>query len=231
MSKVKVISLGGSLIVPDQVDVSFLRDFSDLITEYLDGDEDRRIIIVCGGGSPAREYQKAYRELADASNADAQDWIGISATRLNAELLRQLFLEWCPAPVVDNPSAVSVFPGRILVACGWKPGFSKNYDAVLLAEKFFADSVLVLTNISKVYTDDPKVDPNAEPLDTVSWEDFRDLVGETWIPGKNVPFDPIAAKYASQIKLKVVVVSGKNMANLASLLNEEGFEGTTIGPE
>jgi len=231
MSQTKVISLGGSIIVPDKVDSDFLLAFRVTILEYLERNTGNRLILVCGGGAPAREYQRAYRTVIPEADADILDWIGIAATRLNAELLKQLFRDFCLEQVITDPTAVSVFPGRVLVAAGWKPGFSTDYDAVLLAERFQADTLLNLSNIAKVYTADPKVDPKAEPLDRVSWQEFRKLVGSTWKPGINVPFDPVAAERAAQIKLRVIVAGGRNIDNLKKILYDQEFEGTVIGPE
>jgi uridylate kinase len=231
MSTTKVISLGGSIIVPDKVDSNFLLAFRAAILEYLERKADSRLIIVCGGGAPAREYQRAYRAVVPEAEADVLDWIGIAATRLNAELLKQLFRDFCLEQVITDPTAVSVFPGRILVAAGWKPGFSTDNDAVLLAERFQADTLLNLSNIVKVYTADPKTDPEAKPLDSVSWEEFQKLVGDTWTPGINVPFDPVATEKAAQLKLRVIVAGGRNIDNLKKILYDEKFEGTVIGPD
>jgi uridylate kinase len=231
MSTTRVISLGGSIIVPDKVDSNFLLAFRAAILEYLERVADSRLIIVCGGGAPAREYQRAYRAVVPEADADVLDWIGIAATRLNAELLRQLFREHCLEQVITDPTAVSVFPGRILVAAGWKPGFSTDNDAVLLAERFQADTLLNLSNIVKVYTADPKTDPDARPLDSISWKDFQKLVGNTWKPGINVPFDPVATEKAARLKLRVIVAGGRNIDNLKKILYDGRFEGTVIGPD
>ncbi len=226
----KVISLGGSIVAPDGVDTVFLRSFRGLVRDYLDENASRRLVLVIGGGGPARKYQAAYRELAAEPESDAQDWIGIAATRLNGELVRALFRDFCNEPLVTDPTAVSDFPCRILVAAGWKPGFSSDYDAVVLAERLSADTVINLSNVSRVYTADPKLDPEAEPLDALSWKDFRRLVGDEWTPGKNLPFDPIAAKKAEDLGLKVLIAAGKDIDNLANILRGLDFQGTTIGP-
>ena len=231
MSTTRVISLGGSIIVPDKVDSNFLLAFRAAILEYLEREAGSRLIIVCGGGAPAREYQRAYRAVIPEADTDVLDWIGIAATRLNAELLRQLFREHCLEQVITDPTAVSVFPGRILVAAGWKPGFSTDNDAVLLAERFQADTLLNLSNIVKVYTADPKTDPDARPLDSISWKQFQKLVGNTWKPGINVPFDPVATEKAARLKLRVIVAGGRNIDNLKKILYDERFEGTVIGPD
>jgi uridylate kinase len=226
---VTVISLGGSVVAPDGVDEQFLKDFKTLVKEELGRDEKRRFILVVGGGGPARAWQKAYRNVvADAADIEA-DWIGIMATRLNAQLVRAVMGEWCSQDVVTNPTQVEPLVGRLLVASGWKPGFSSDYDAVLLAERFQADSVINLSNIEQIYTDDPKKNPAAAPIDTISWPDFCRMVGDEWVPGKNVPFDPVASRHAAKLKLKVICAAGKNLANLKKILAGEAFIGTTIG--
>ncbi len=186
MKNIKVLSVGGSIVAPDAVDKDFLIKFKKAIMEYLDGNPDSQLVFVVGGGGPARAYQKAYREIVDVPNSDSQDWIGIMATRLNGELLKGVFSDDCLEPVVTDPTSIKTFRGRILVAAGWKPGFSTDNDSVLLAENIGADTVINLSNIKKVYSADPKLDPGAVPLDNISWEQMKKLVGDKWIPGVNV---------------------------------------------
>lgn len=224
-----VVSLGGSIVAPDGPDAGFIRNFSALARAWLAEDAARRLILVVGGGGPARAWQKAYRDAVDAPDADAQDWIGIMATRLNAQLVKAALLDLCPQDVVTDPSAVSVFGGRVLVAAGWKPGFSTDFDAVVLAERFGARTIVNLSNIAKVYTADPKLDPSATPIDRISWADFRAMVGDEWVPGKNAPFDPIASKRAQELGLSVICAAGRDLANLAAILEGRPYLGTLIG--
>ena len=232
---VSVISLGGSIVAPEGpdgggfADENFLRDFTALVGEFLARDEKRRFILVVGGGSPARIWQRAYRNLNPSPNDEQADWIGIMATRLNAQLVKAVMGEWCSQDVVYDPTRVEPLMGRVLVASGWKPGFSSDFDAVILAERFQADSVINLSNIEKVYTDDPKKNPGAKPIDTISWADFCAMVGDEWVPGKNVPFDPIASRHAAKIGLKVICAAGRDLPNLRKLLSGEEFNGTVIG--
>lgn len=230
---VKVISLGGSIIAPDSVDIEFIRSFKAVVSEYLEGDPGRRLILITGGGAPARAYQKAYRDVmpAHGRSGDAQDWIGIAATRLNGELMRGVFGECCTDAVVTDPSAEFPFTGRVLVAAGWKPGFSSDFDAVMLAERFSAGTVVNLSNIAKVYTADPRLVPQAVPLDRISWNEFRKIVGDEWVPGKNAPFDPIATARAAELGLTVIVAAGHALSNLRNILLDLPFDGTVIGPD
>jgi uridylate kinase len=230
-----VLSLGGSIVAPEGPDPAFLSAFMALVREHLAVSSERRLILVVGGGGPARAWQRAYREAkGDAGDSkeglDAQDWIGVMATRLNAQLVKALLGELCPQEVVTDPTSLSIFMGRALVAAGWKPGFSTDYDAVLLAERFGADRVINLSNIAKVYTDDPRTNPAATPIDAISWVDFRAIVGDEWSPGKNTPFDPIATRKAAELGLQVICAAGRDLDNLRKILEGEVFAGTTIGP-
>lgn len=225
---VTVISLGGSIVAPDGVDEKFLKDFIKLIGELLSRDDKRRFIFVVGGGGPARAWQKAYRAICPTPLDEQADWIGIMATRLNAQIVRAAMEEWCKQDVITDPTQVAPMIGRVLVASGWKPGFSTDYVTVLLAERFHANAIINLSNIEKVYTDDPKKNPNAKALDAISWPEFCSMVGDEWVPGKNVPFDPIASKHAAKMGLKVICAAGKNLPNLKNILLDEAFIGTTI---
>jgi uridylate kinase len=232
MADVKVLSVGGSILAPSDPDVQFIRNFVAAIREYLNEDADRTLILVSGGGAPARIYQQAYREIIapESGSEEEQDWIGIAATRLNAHLLRGALGDLCINDVVTDPTAPFSFTGRVLVAAGWKPGFSTDNDAVVLAERFGADTVVNLSNIAKIYSADPKLDPSAVPLDTISWNDFRKMVGDTWTPGKNLPFDPVAAKRGEKLGLRVITAEGRNIENMKKILSGEAFEGSVIEP-
>ena len=231
---VTVLSVGGSIVAPDKPDADFLYKFSNSIRKWLSEDSSRKIIMVIGGGGPARAYQNACKEVYklrgnQLTDNDEADWIGIAATRLNAQLVKAIFADLCPNPVVYDPTAVELFAGQVLIAAGWKPGFSTDNDAVLLAERFSGNMVVNLSNIAKVYTDDPKTNPNAKPIDSISWDDFLKITGREWIPGKNTPFDPVASLRAQKAGIKVICAAGSDIENLENILNGKEFNGTVIG--
>lgn len=228
---VTVISLGGSIVAPDNVDVELVSGVKKLFSDYLAEDRSRKLILIVGGGAPARKYQEAFRAIEPGADNDSQDWIGIMATRLNAQLVKAVFGDLCQDDVVTDPTIVKEIKGQILVAAGWKPGFSTDFDAVVLAEAFGAKQVLNLSNIEQVYTADPKLDPSATPIEHISWTDFTGLVGDTWEPGKNLPFDPIATKRAKELGLEVIAAGGRDLDNINKILHGEAFFGTSIGPE
>ena len=229
----KILSVGGSIIVPEKPDTTFLSEFVSMCISWLKSDKNNRLILVAGGGAPARVYQNAYNEVAEKTGLGAQansaDWIGIMATRINAQLLKACFGDYCKNDVVYNPTSENLaFDGQVLVASGWKPGFSTDTDAVYLGEKFDGKTIVNLSNIEKVYTDDPRKNPDAKPLDTITWTDFRKMVGDEWTPGKNCPFDPIASKKAQKLGMTVICAGGKNIANIKAILEDKEYIGTTI---
>ena len=101
----KVISLGGSIVAPSDVNTALLQDFFGVVRTYLDSEPRRRLIIVVGGGGPARVYQQAYRSIVSEISDDMQDWIGISATRLNAQLLAGVFQRVLQQPRGKRPDS------------------------------------------------------------------------------------------------------------------------------
>lgn len=227
---IRVISLGGSIVAPDGIDTKFLTQFRDFIDTWLESSPQSKLIFVIGGGGVARSYQNAYKELVPSPDTTAMDYIGIRATRLNAEFVRAVFTKNCVDPIVTDPEGDHPFTGRVLVASGWKPGFSTDNVAVRLAKKFNSTVFYNLSNIKKVFTADPKKDLNAKPLDSLTWTDYKKMVGDKWVPGANAPFDPIATKHAEEMGLNVMVAYGRDIPNLSKLFNGEKFEGSIIRP-
>jgi len=217
-----VISLGGSIIVPGEIDRVFLRKLKEIILRL----EKMRFMIICGGGKICRNYQNAAREIAEVSKEDL-DWIGISATWLNAELVRSIFGEEAHEKVIHDPHELIDSSKRVIIGAGFEPGSSTDLRAVQLAKRFGATKVINMSNIDYVYSADPKKDPDAKKLTAISWPEFRILVGDEWDPGLNMPFDPIASREAAQLGLEVIII-GNDIDNLEKLLKGEAFRGTTI---
>ncbi|MEM5812091.1 MAG: UMP kinase [Candidatus Aenigmatarchaeota archaeon] len=220
-----VISLGGSLIVPEGIDTDFLKQLRSLILNQIK--KGRRFIIITGGGKTARNYQNAASEIAYLHREDL-DWLGIHSTRLNAHLLRTIFRNVSHPAVIKNPTKPVRTKKPVIIAAGWKPGCSTDYDAVLLAGRFKAKTILNLSNIDYVYTSDPKKDNSAEPIEKISWKEFRKIVGNKWEPGLNAPFDPVASREAQKLGLKVVIMNGRDFKNIENFLSGKKFKGTVI---
>ena len=224
-SKYIVISLGGSLIVPNEIDIELLRQFTSTIKEYVA--RGFRFAIITGGGRISRNYTLAAKEIVQPTNIDL-DWVGIAATRLNAELVRVLLGDVAHTEIVFNPEHIPATDKPVIVGGGWKPGNSSDLAAVTTAHSIGAKKVINLSNIDYVYTKDPRSNPDAVKIERMGWEEFRTLLPKEWDPGLNSPFDPIAAKEAQELGLEVTVLNGRNIENLKKYLDGALFVGSVI---
>jgi len=222
--KTLVLSLGGSIIAPDKPDYFFLREFKNFIIRNLDI---YKFIIVCGGGKTNSYYNQAAKRISNTKQEDL-DWLGIMATRLNAELVRIIFGELAYEKVIHDPNEKINTDKNIIIVAGWKPGCSTDYDAVLLGQQYEAKEIINLTNTEYVYDKDPRKYKDAIKLFNVSWQEYRKIIGNKWTPRLNTPFDPIASKEAQKNKLKVVILKGTDLVNLENYLQNKDFYGTII---
>lgn len=224
-----IISLGGSLIVPDGgIDIDYLIKFNRFIREKVA--EGWRFFIIAGGGKIARHYIDAgKRIIGEVSDWDL-DWLGIHSTRLNAHLIRTIFQDIAHARIIENyEKKIARLTRPVVVAAGWKPGCSTDFDAVKIAKDYGVKILINMSNITQVYDKDPKKYKNAKPLHKINWREFKKIVGDKWSPGINLPFDPKATIEAEKLKLLVYVI-GKDFANFEKILKGQNFFGTIIHP-
>lgn len=224
--KTVIIDLGGSMVMSDEIQINFLKKFRKFILKFLK--KGNRFIIIVGGGKICRKYQDAASKITVVSNED-KDWIGIHATRLNAQLLRTIFAkEACPV-VLDSPfKQVDEKKWQLFIASGWRPGWSTDYDAVLLAHRFRAEKTIVASYINYVYDKDVSKYKSAKPLKNLTWKEYSGLIDRKWTPGMRAPLDPIAAEFALKQNIEVIVMNGSDLDNLGKIIDGKNFKGTTI---
>jgi uridylate kinase len=224
--KLFIISLGGSLIIPKKIDAKFLKAFHSLIIGQIK--KGGRFIISPGGGKTCRNYQEALKKIVRPSAEDL-DWIGLYTNNFHAKLLRLIFKDFTEAKIVNDPNKKILFNKPILIGSGgWKPGRSSDDFSVRLAKIYQATTVINLSNIDFVYDKDPRKFKTAKKIKSISWNDFFKIIGTKWRPGENVPFDPVAGKFAQRHKLKVIITNGKDLTNLKNILNNKASQGTMI---
>ena len=223
--KTYIISLGGSLIVPDEVDYKFVKRFRELILRKVKNGN--KFVIMCGGGGLNRKYNDAAKKVRELSNEEL-DWIGIYATRYNAQLVRILFGNSACQEIIINPHQKIATKKPIIVGSGYIPGWSTDYDTVYIAKTYGIDNLINLSNIDYVYDRDPKKYKNAKPIKNISWKDFRKIVGNKWEPRMNKPFDPIASREAEKLKIEVAILNGRKLKNFGNYLDKKKFVGTVI---
>lgn len=220
-----VISLGGSLLYPNVQDVEYINAFVALVKSKL---ENSNFAIITGGGALARKMQEELKAKNPEATADDLDWVGIEATRANARVVLAAFGDVAEPEIFMDPHTPNLSGKSVLVGGGFMPGHSSDGSSVVLAQTLDASKLINLSNIDYVYTEDPRKNPNATKIEKSSWADFRKLLPESWNPGINAPFDPVAAKMAQELGLEVAVMNGKNLENLSNYLDGKEFKGTVI---
>lgn len=225
-----IISVGGSLIVPNGgINVEFLQKLNSFVREELAKDTKRQFFLVAGGGATARRYIQAGRDVVQHElSHDDLDWLGVHSTTLNAHLIRTVFRDIAHPKLIRHYDIIRKAHEPVVVAAGWKPGWSTDYCAILLSEDYGVKTVINMSNIEQVFDKDPKEFADAKPIKKLSWDKMRSIVGDEWSPGLNAPFDPIAARKAQELGVRVVVLSGNNFDNLRDYFAGRDFTGTTI---
>ena len=220
-----VLSVGGSLIVPGEIDSEWIKGFKAVIEKFIS--KGYKFIIITGGGRTARNYQNAAKQVSKLDSEDL-DWLGIHSTRINAHLMRTIFKDKAHSKIIKDPNEKIDFNEKILIAAGWKPGCSTDYDAVLIAKNFKVKKLANLSNINYAYDKDPRTNKDAKIIKETSWKEFRKIVGDKWDPGLNSPFDPVASKEAEKLGMEVAILNGKNLSNFEKYLENKDFIGTII---
>lgn len=210
--------------MPDEIDTGFLKSFKEIIEVQIKNG--KSFLLITGGGKTSRRYSQAAKVMR-CLNPDDLDWLGIHSTRLNGHLLRTIFRKHADPKIITNPNE-SKRATKVVIAAGYRPGWSTDYVAVLLAKKYHARGILNLSNIDYVYDKDPRKHKNTQPLFNISWSKFRKIVGNKWDPGLNAPFDPVASKLAQELGLRVVIMNGKKLENLKRFFIGKPFKGTII---
>lgn len=221
-----VISLGGSLIVPDPMDTPFLKRFREELRSHY---AHYRFVIVCGGGSIARKYMDTLRavHLSEYEQALA----GIRATRMNARFLMQFFgveandiLPATMQTVKDN------LPTNNVVICGalrYVPDSTSDSTAARLAQ-YLNTQFINMTNTSGLHTADPYTNTNAKLVPQVSWAVFEKLAhSKPYVPGQHFVLDQKAATIIRKRRITTYII-GPDCKQLTNILHNKPFKGTLI---
>lgn len=227
MKKTIVLSLGGSLIFPKEIDTVFLQKFKKVI---LKNTKKYKFVIVCGGGRLARMSIESLKSIG--ASFDLQSLSGIAATRNNARFMNYFFgfepRAGIPLTIKDIKNHLGKYD---FVFCGgltYTKRQTSDSTAVEIAGALRADFVN-LTNVAGLYTKDPKKYKDAKFVEKISWRDFYKLANKTkFKPGQHFVLDQSAAKIILDNKIKTYIV-GKNMKNLNNFFDGKKFKGTRVG--
>lgn len=228
MEKV-VVSLGGSILVPDADDARHLRDLAGLLRDVSSR---VKLFVVTGGGRVARYYIETGRSLGIGERT--LDEFGIAVTRLNGRLLAAVIGPHTnrePAATYANASRLGKrFP--IVIMAGTRPGHTTDRVSATLARVVGANRIVNATSVDGVYTADPKKDPHAKLLKRIRFEELVALTGKGHrAAGPNVVFDPVAARVLARSRTPLGVVDGRDLQALRAAILGEPFHGTLVSDE
>jgi uridylate kinase len=221
--EVIVISLGGSIIIPAEVNVKFLKKFKKTIIQNT---KKYKFVIVCGGGSIARKYINA---LKDKSH-ELQSYAGISATRMNARFMSYFFdfdqkeIPHTIETVKEKLKAQSiVFCG----ALGYKKEQTSDSTSAQVAEELNAKFINI-TNVDGLYSKDPKKYKDAKLIKNISKKDFNILAKKIQFkPGQHFVLDQKASQIILDKNIPTYIINA-SAKQLDYLLKNKKFTGTTI---
>lgn len=223
MKDVWVISLGGSRIVPDDVDYRFLRKFQKLI----DSHKDKKFVVVCGGGSSARRYISAFRKLGKGIRDQSEE--GIAITRFHAGFMSRFFGAEANKIVPRNMKSVKRMLRRNrVVFCGalrWKDNNTSDGNAAQLAG-YLGCSFINLTNVRGLYDRDP-AKRGAKFIGKISWKDFLVIAKKVkYEAGQHFVLDLVAAEEI--LKRRIVTYIVGSLKSMDGVLRGKRVSGTVI---
>jgi len=224
--RVIVLSLGGSLIVPEIMDLSYLRKFREVIKA---NSRKFKFVIVCGGGTVARKYISALRD--DGKSEYLQSLAGISVTRLNARFMSYFFNQ---DPKEGMPTDMKQIKNMLrkddIIFCGalrYAPNQTSDATAVKLAA-YLGTDFINLTNVRGLYNKNPMKYKDAKFIPQTTIEEFNKIVmAIPDKPGMHAPVDHTAMRVIREHKIKTYII-GKDAKQLDNLLNGKKFIGSVV---
>ena len=217
--KTVVISLGGSLIVPDKVDYAFLKQFEKIIKKHK---KNYKFLIVTGGGKTARTYIEAVQK--EKLPTKLASIVGILSTRINARLVAGFFKQKNIPETISELKKQKTNP-IICGALGSRPGLTSDANAAELASHYKA-TFINMTNVKGLYNKDPKL-KGAKFIPQISYKDFNQIIEKIkYKAGQHFVLDQVASKIIMQHKVPTVILKGNKQLNL--FLSEKKYQGTII---
>lgn len=223
------LCFGGSIVVPTAPDVDCVTEIAKALRELRT--RGHEVLVVVGGGATSRTYIEAAKKFK-APDVFC-DTIGIEVTRLNARLIIAALGELAEQnPATTFDAAIrAMLRGKIPVMGGTVPGHTTDAVAAMLANSSKSELLVFFSDVDGVYTADPKLDPNAKKIETMS---ARDLVRMTasikMRPGIKVIVDPVGAKIIEQARIKTLVLGRGEIKRLPQIIEGDSHSGTTILP-
>ena len=224
--QVIVLSLGGSLIIPDDVNYKFLEKLKKVI---LKNKKTHKFLIVCGGGSIARKYIAALKKAG--LNEKFQSFSGISATRMNARFMNYFFGIDPGQGIPHTTETLEKYAENkdiiFFGALEYRPDQTSDSTAAEIAIHF--KTIFVnLTNVPGLYNKNPLEHKDAKFIPRITWKDFHKITASmAYKPGQHFVLDQTAAEVIMKHKIPTYIL-GKDLKQLENVLRGKPFHGTLI---
>lgn len=223
-----IIKFGGS-VIQDSLD-----NINPLFPEFISfiSNTNEKVFLVNGGGLFCRFLQNNLKKLGVDDN-NTLDKMGIHVNNMFSNFIKFALPKNLTYPklikTVKNVKVALKHLDRFNFFVGGSKGVghSSDYDAVVLGNAFGSKTILKISNIKYVYNKDPKQNNDAYPLNTISWKDYIDIVGNNFYPGASFPFDPVASQLANDLGFSVRLTTLEDFLKIKSL-NINNYNGTLI---
>jgi uridylate kinase len=226
--KVAVMSLVGSIIIPEKINIKTLNEFRKVI---LKNTTKYKFVVVCGGGKTARNYINGLNNENLKEKTFFQSNLGIAATRLNARFLTYFFNKDANSGIPHDMHQVqSLLRKHDVVFCGalrYSPNQTSDTTTAKLAN-YFGTPFINLTDVSGLYDKNPKEFKNAKYIPNITHKEFLKMAKKIeFKPGQNFVLDQKAARIINEHNITTFLL-GPDMENLDNLLNGKHFIGSII---
>ena len=185
------------------------------------------VAVVVGGGNIFRGMKNSAKLGMDQASGD---YVGMLATVMNAVALQcalkkknlecrvqtAISMNQIAEPYVRHRAIRHLEKGRVVIfAAGTgNPFFTTDTASALRASEIDAEVMLMAKNgVDGVYTDDPKVNPDAKKIDTMSYDDI--------IKKELKVMDTSACALCKQNKIPIIVFDFKAKGSLEKIMNGE----------
>ncbi|MEK6859353.1 MAG: UMP kinase [Nanoarchaeota archaeon] len=226
--KVIVISLGGSLIVPDKINLRVIEQFKKII---LKNTGKYKFAVVCGGGNTARTYIHGLDYENIKNKEFFQGLLGIASTRLNARFMTYFFgndaNKGMPHDMIEVENMLEKHDVVFCGALRYADDETSDATCAKLARQFNSEFIN-LSDVSGLHDKNPKKFKNAKFIQEISHKDFLKMAKQIeFKPGQHFILDRKAAEIIKKYNITTYLI-GDNMKNLDNLLNGRHFVGSII---
>jgi uridylate kinase len=229
MSGVRVgVSIGGSVFIDENgPSPTYARQVGRVIS---DASKTAKLVVVVGGGSTARKYIAAARDLG--SEEATLDDLGIDVTRINARILIAAIPQAYQRPAHTFDEALTALKHQdVVIMGGTHAGHTTDAVAAMAAEKIRADRLVIATNVDAVYDSDPKTNPAAKKLTKLTADELvRITFTMSASAGSAGVVDPLAARLIARSRIPTGIVNGKNLEALSNAILGKDFPGSLVEP-